>query len=215
MTARLDDMTRIYLESGLKKVFACSLEWPGWCRSGRSEEQAIENLMHYAPRYAVVAERAALSFEPGEPEVVERLKGGATTDFGAPEKEPEADHAAVGADAAARDVALMRAAWQLFDETVAISPEELRKGPRGGGRDRTKMADHVTEAERNYARQAGVRHPPYKSVADRDAMRGELAAVLGRPWQGSWDYKWTPRYVVRRVTWHVLDHLWEMEDRSA
>ncbi|MFI6531835.1 hypothetical protein ACIBHY_05260 [Nonomuraea sp. NPDC050547] len=215
MTARLDDMTRIYLESGLKRVFACSLEWPGWCRIGRSEEQAIENLMHYAPRYAVVAGEAALAFEPGEPEVVERLKGGATTDFGAPEKEPEADRAAVGADAAARDVALMRAAWRLFDETAAISPEELRKGPRGGGRDRTKMVDHVTEAERNYARQSGVRHPPYKSAADRDAMRDELAAVLSRPWPGSWEHKWTPRYVVRRVTWHVLDHLWEMEDRSA
>ncbi|MFI9560667.1 hypothetical protein [Nonomuraea endophytica] len=208
-------MTRIYLESGLKRVFACSLEWPGWCRIGKSEEQAIENLMHYVPRYAVVAGRAGLAFEPGEPEVVERLKGGATTDFGAPEKEPEADHAAVGAEAAARDVALMRAAWQLFDETVALSPEELRKGPRGGGRDRTKMVGHVTEAERSYARQAGVRHPPYKSSADRDAMRDELAAVLGQPWQGAWDYKWTPRYVVRRVTWHVLDHLWEMEDRSA
>ncbi|MFI6290216.1 hypothetical protein ACIBEJ_01450 [Nonomuraea sp. NPDC050790] len=221
MAARLDVMTRIYLESGLKKVFACSFDWPGWCRSGRSEEQAIENLLRYAPRYAVVAARADLAFEPGGPdgpgdvEVAERLKGGATTDFGAPEKEPEADHAPVGADTAARDVALMRAAWRLFDETVEISPEELRKGPRGGGRDRTKMAGHVTEAERSYARQVGVRHPPYKSAADRDALRDELAAVLGRPWQGPWDHKWTPRYAVRRITWHVLDHLWEMEDRST
>jgi hypothetical protein len=24
---------------------------------------------------------------------------------------------------------------------------------------------------------------------------------------------WTPRYVVRRVAWHTVDHLWEIEDR--
>ena len=24
---------------------------------------------------------------------------------------------------------------------------------------------------------------------------------------------WTPRYFVRRVAWHVLDHAWEIEDR--
>ena len=26
---------------------------------------------------------------------------------------------------------------------------------------------------------------------------------------------WTPRYFVRRVGWHVLDHIWEIEDRAA
>ena len=25
--------------------------------------------------------------------------------------------------------------------------------------------------------------------------------------------RWTPRYFVRRVAWHVLDHTWEIEDR--
>jgi len=24
---------------------------------------------------------------------------------------------------------------------------------------------------------------------------------------------WTPRYFVRRVAWHTVDHLWEIEDR--
>ena len=24
---------------------------------------------------------------------------------------------------------------------------------------------------------------------------------------------WTPRYFVRRVAWHMLDHAWEIEDR--
>jgi hypothetical protein len=25
---------------------------------------------------------------------------------------------------------------------------------------------------------------------------------------------WSPRYAVRRAIWHVLDHAWEIEDRS-
>jgi hypothetical protein len=25
--------------------------------------------------------------------------------------------------------------------------------------------------------------------------------------------RWTPRYSVRRVAWHALDHAWEIEDR--
>lgn len=202
-------MNRIYLELGSKRVFACSLDWPGWCRVDRTEELAIGRLMDYAERYRPVAERAGLAFEPGDPQVVEHVKGGPTTDFGAPQAQPEADLEPVPAEVATRDVKLMKAAWELFDETVAASPEALRKGPRGGGRDRTKMAEHVTEAERGYARSVGVRHPPYKSVADRDAMRADLVRIFERPHEG----KWAPRYAVRRVIWHVLDHLWEMEDR--
>jgi len=25
--------------------------------------------------------------------------------------------------------------------------------------------------------------------------------------------RWLPRYFVRRMAWHVLDHIWEIEDR--
>lgn len=208
-------MTSIYLELGTKRVFACSLEWPGWCRVAKTEESAIDRFLDYADRYRVVAERAGVVFDLGDPVVVERVKGGATTDFGAPEKMPDADLAPVDAATAARDVALLRASWALFDEAAAITPEELRKGPRGGGRDRTKMVGHVEEAERSYARMLGVRHKPYSSTADRDAMREELAAVLSQPWDGSLAPKgWAPRYATRRITWHVLDHLWEMQDRT-
>lgn len=209
-------MTSIYLELGPKRVFACSLEWPGWCRVDKSEELAIDRLLDYAPRYRVVAERAGLDFAPGDPVVVERIKGNATTDFGAPGSMPEADNAPVDAATAARDVALLQASWALFDEAAEISTEELVKGPRGGGRDRTKMVNHVNEAERNYARQLGVRHPPYRSAADRDALHAELAAVLSEPWEGpEASTKWPPRYATRRLAWHVIDHLWEMQDRQT
>ncbi|MFD1932089.1 MULTISPECIES: hypothetical protein [Nonomuraea] len=204
-------MHRIYLELGPKKVFACSLDWPGWCRVDRTEEPAVDRLAEYAPRYRLIAERAGLVFEPGEPVVVERVKGSSTTDFGAPDAEPAADAEPFDPATAARDVALLRAAWALFDEAVAVTPEELRKGPRGGGRDRSKMVAHVTEAERGYARKLGVRHPPYTSVADREAMREELAGVLLEGGSGGWSC----RYACRRIAWHVIDHLWEMEDRRS
>lgn len=206
-------MTRIYLENGPKKVFACSLDWPGWCRVAKGEEAAIDRLTAYAPRYRLIAERAGMAFEPGPPEIVARVPGGTTTDFGAPQAVPPQDLEPVGEDTARREVALLRAAWELFDEVAAASPEELRKGPRGGGRDLTKMIGHVQDAERSYARQVGVRHPPYRSRADVDALRAELAEVLARPWRPPQTTAWPPAYARRRLAWHVIDHLWEIEDR--
>ncbi len=213
----LSRMTHVYLEIGPKKVFACSVDWPGWCRIGRSEEEALEALMTYAPRYLLVAERAGLLFEPADPVVVERAKGGTTTDFGAIEAIPSLDAEAVGEAEAARAVALVRAAWELLGEAAATSPEELRKGPRGGGRDRDKMVAHVVEAERAYARKIGVRHKPLREPEDLAAMRADLAEVLSQPSDGRPPVPggWPVRYATRRIAWHVLDHLWEMEDRRT
>jgi hypothetical protein len=213
----LPDMTRTYLEVGPKKVFACSVEWPGWCRIGRSEELALEALVDYAPRYRVVAERAGLVFEPGDPVVEERAKGGSTTDFGAIEAIPQVDAQPVGAAEAERTVALVRAAWELFDEATADSPEELRKGPRGGGRDRDKMVAHVINAERAYARKIGVRHRPFHDAAGLAAIRADITEVLAEPSDGAPVISggWPARYAARRIVWHVVDHLWEMEDRRT
>ncbi len=211
------DVTRVYLEIGPRKVFACGLDWPGWCRIGRSDEQALETLMHYAPRYRVVAERAGLDFEPGEPEVIERVAGSATTDFGTPGAVPDADAEPLDPSGAERQLALVRAVWSLFDEVAAASPAELRKGPRGGGRDRDKMIAHVIDAERAYARKFGVRHRPF-AVDDRAAlaaMRDDIATALGAASDGTplTAGGWPSRYAARRVAWHALDHLWELEDR--
>ncbi len=209
--------TRIYLELGPKKVFACAADWPGWCRVRKGEDAAIEALWEYVPRYRVIAERAGLTFEPREIVVVERVKGGATTDFGAPGAIPDLDGEPVDAATARREVALMRAAWQVFDEVAAGSPAELRKGPRGGGRDRDKMIAHVIEAERAYLRTIGIRVRPFPhgDAAALAAMRDQAARVLGEPSDGTplVPKGWPARYAVRRITWHVIDHLWEMQDR--
>jgi len=39
------------------------------------------------------------------------------------------------------------------------------------------------------------------------AARGEIAAQ--GPCGG---IRWSPRFFVRRIAWHVLDHAWEIED---
>ena len=213
----------VYMEAGDKKVFACSIDFPGWCRSAKTEELALEALAAYAPRYAEVAKRARAAFpapaKAGERfEVVERVKGKGATDFGVPHEIPEADAEPLTARQAARQVELMRAAWAVLDQVSKASPAELRKGPRGGGRDRDKMLGHVLEAEAAYARQVGVKLPP-PEVGDRKAikaLRDELAEALGRASDGSRPSGkgWPPRYAIRRIGWHVLDHAWEMQDRA-
>jgi hypothetical protein len=214
--------TDVYLEVGSRRVFACALDWPGWARSGRTEELALQALADYAQRYAAVAERAGIAFPAGagnELRVVERLTGSATTDFGAPDAVASADAEPVGADQAGRTASLLRASWAVFDLVAATAPAELRKGPRGGGRDRDKMVDHVLGAEASYARTLGVRQPQ-PSIGDRaaiEALRGAILAVLGAPSDGTPPVaKGRPvRYAARRIAWHVLDHAWEMQDRSG
>jgi hypothetical protein len=203
---------RIYLEQGRTKVFANALDWPGWSRWAKTDEAAVDELLSYAERYAGVAVRAGVRFPAAHHvAVVERVPGDATTDFGALSTPSSFDAGALEPKDLARQVALMRASWDLLDVVVASAPETLRKGPRGGGRDRDAVVDHVREAERAYARKLGVRHPPYKSAADVTAMREDLTAAL---LAGATDGPWSPAYAMRRIAWHVLDHAWEIEDRS-
>ncbi|MBA2731222.1 MAG: hypothetical protein H0U48_10800 [Euzebyaceae bacterium] len=84
----------IYLETGKRRVFACSMDWPGWCRAGKDEQRAMEALAAAAPRYAIVAAAAGRSFPAkagGNFQVVERLAGTASTDFGVPGEAASAD----------------------------------------------------------------------------------------------------------------------------
>jgi hypothetical protein len=211
---------KVYLEVGRQKVFACALDWPGWARSGRTEELALSALDEYAPRYAEVCGVAGVRFAPGrELTVVERVPGNATTDFGAPGAVPDADRAPLTAAAARRSAALVRAAWDVFDRVAAASPPALRKGPRGGGRDRDKMIDHVLGAEAGYARQLGIKHKP-PALGDVEAietLRADLLEVLAKASDGTAPVPkgWPPRYAARRIAWHALDHAWEMEDRAT
>ena len=213
--------TEVGVEAGSKRVFACALDWPGWGRAGKDEDAALAALAAYLPRYEVVAERAGIAF-PGRAgkrlEVVERLRGSASTDFGLPGEVAGADGRRATRAQAERLTALVAASWAVFDEVRAGTPASLRKGPRGGGRDRDKMVDHVLGAEAAYARKLGIKHrqPAIDDRAAIEALREDIAAVLRAPSDGSPPVPkgWPPRYAARRIAWHVLDHAWEMEDRS-
>jgi hypothetical protein len=216
----------VSLEIAPKQTFAAALDWPGWCRAGRDEDAALEALASYAKRYAPVAGRAGVGFPSTVAfAVVERVPGGPATAFAAPEcRRPfpqvtlEADRAKLTPAAARRLVGLVSAAWATFDVVAAASPASLRKGPRGGGRDRDEIVEHVLGAETAYARKLGLKlaRPAIDDVAAIEAVRAAIAAVVGAPSDGSPVVAdgWTARYAARRIAWHVLEHCWEMEDRT-
>jgi hypothetical protein len=211
----------VILEIGNKKVFASAVGWPGLSRSARDEDGALTALAEYRARYLVVAEKGGLRlprFGPGDLVVAERLAGSGTTDFGAPGAIAELERRALSAAAARRQATLVEAAWAVLDRVAAHAPTTLRKGPRGRGRDRDAVVAHVLDAEREYARKLGLRLGPV--TADQpDALsrrRAELIEVLGRSWKPKdGDKTWPPAYAARRIAWHVLDHAWEIEDRSS
>ena len=195
----MSSRTGVYLEVGAKRVFASAAAWPGWCRNGKTEEAALEALAAYAPRYAKVAKlaKSATDFE-----VVDRISGNATTDFGAPGVPAKADFKKLTATETERRLELLEACWKYLDRVRARVPEELRKGPRGGGRDRDKIYAHVVDSELAYARAIGANI----KVHDRKV----LIEALRHPLPGA---KWPAPYAIRRIAWHALDHAWEMEDR--
>jgi hypothetical protein len=203
---------------GSKRVFASSIDWVGWSRAGKSEELAIDALTRYADRYRDVPSRAGIPFYDGPPtgvRVVERLPGSGTTDFGAPGAISQQDGIAMTTFEAKRAADLVRASWELLDDVVAQAPARLRKGPRGGGRDRDQVFTHVLGAETAYARQLGLRlREPDPS--DRDAIESNRTAIYveiaGAKPPGP--KGWPARYAARRIAWHVLDHAWEIQDKS-
>jgi hypothetical protein len=198
------ERTQVYLEVGVKRVFACAVDWPGWCRTARTEDAALESLIAYAPRYAAAV---GPSFVPGELQVIGRLAGNGTTDFGAPDARGPWDDEPVEPREAERLAGVLVASWEAFDGIVAAAPAALRRGPRGGGRDRDAIAAHVQEAERSYGRTIGVRLPPRTPWPEqREAFTAALRS-------GAVSGPWPVRYAARRFAWHVLDHAWEIEDK--
>ena len=210
--------TRVYLEIGKSRVFASAADWPGWTRAGKDEKLALEALAAAAPRYALVAKAARIAFAPGAGfEVVERLPGDATTDFGAPGAIAKAESKRLTKKEAGRLSALVAACWTVFDRVVETAPATLRKGPRGGGRDRDAIVDHVLGAETSYARKLGLRlkQPAAGDAAAVREHRNAIVAGLRGGTKGVTDGGWPARYIARRTAWHATDHAWEIEDRST
>jgi hypothetical protein len=198
--------TDIYIEQGSKSAFAVSLEWPGWCRHAKTADLAIEALDAYRTRYEVIIGEA---LPKGKLRIVGTVRGNATTDFGAPSAIGPWDDIPALKSERLRHVAILEQCWRYFDDVVDSAPARLVKGPRGGGRDRDAVVEHVREAERAYASRVGLRIAPRTPWTDqRTLLREHLS-------KGAADVTWPPKYALRRIASHVVDHAWEIEDKSS
>jgi hypothetical protein len=219
----------VYLEIGSKRTFAGAVDWPGWVRSGRDEESALVALLEYAPRYAKILEAARISFEsPADLvdfRINERLPGNPTTDFGAPNVPLSSDSGPFNEAEVLRLQSILKACWQALDAAAANARGvELRRGPRGGGRDLDRILDHVLGADSAYLSKIGWKGKMNTSGEWSERVSQVRQAILdelkiadrsgGLPLPGPrGGTRWLPRTFVRRVAWHALDHAWEIEDR--
>jgi hypothetical protein len=213
----------VALEVGTKRVFAIACDWPGWARTAKDEEGALQALLDAAPRYAAAIQRVRTFAVPRSVErfeVVERLSGDATTDFGAPGAIGRFDEEPANPRDLARLEAILRACWTAFEDRVAdANGVTLAKGPRGGGRSLAKIQEHVAGAAEAYLRALGGTVP---KGGDGDALRDAFVEAMGQRARGELPdvgprggARWPARFAARREAWHVLDHTWEIEDRTA
>jgi hypothetical protein len=214
-----------YLEIGTRRVFALAVDWPGWARAGRDEESAVASLVAYRPRYVAAVGDAGAELPDAvaaaDVRVVERVAGGSSTDFGAPGSVPVLDADPVSETELERLIGLHAACWSAFSRTVAASrgAELAAAGPRGGGRALNKIEQHVGEAEAAYVSSVGGARP---SSLEPQALRAALAEAVRERNAGllpatgpRGGRRWPARYGIRRSSWHLLDHAWEIEDRTA
>jgi hypothetical protein len=214
---------RVMLESGKKKrVVASAFDWPGWDRSTKLGGDVLAVLDSYRHRFARVAELAGYGDEFGRLgvlEVVEQVDGIGMTDYyGVSGRAATAEGGRMTEAELDRKLALLRAAWATFDATAARVSAELRKGPRGGGREKDRIIQHVNGSEiHEFAPKVGVKVPletrddPKALRTYRDAFADAIRAHHAR---GEPARSWALQFLIRRCAWHMLDHAWELEDRD-
>lgn len=219
---------RIFLETGKKKTAAGAFDWPGWCRVDRDPDSAVDTLLEYGSRYAQVLHIGGIDFTPPTNlsglTIVERADGDATTDFGSPGVIFSADRAALTREELDLQISILEACWAAFDWAAASAGgKDLRKGPRGGGRNLEKITEHLIEAEQAYLRRLAWKFKRDKTLSfeeqlirSRQAVAEALESAVskGLPESGPrGGVIWPARYFLRRSAWHTLDHAWEIEDR--
>jgi len=219
----MTDALRVVLEIGKKRrVVAAATEWPGLDRWGTSEDDAIEKLVAYLPRYAGVAARAGMGpafAKARNVDVVERVPGSSSTDFwGIAHVPSQIEREVLSPADLERRLDLLRACWSYFDEVAARAPAELLPGSRSAGRSRDEIIRHVvvSEPEQN-SRKVEVRTEREVVLTPKGLVKHRedyLAAIRAYNAAGKPARSWPIQFLIRRSAYHVMDHTWEMEDRD-
>ncbi len=214
---------RVTLEIGPKgkKVAAVAPDWPGLERGAKTGEAALARLQSYFPRYAQVAKLAGMEAEFAAIttiDVVEHYPGTGSTDFwGISFAFSSIDRQDLSRAELERELTLMQACWAFFDDVRLRVSAHMRKGPRGGGRDRDRIVGHTLRAEQDWAAKLGVRTPEDVLLNDeglqahRDTYCNAIRAFHAA---GKMARTWPLRYLIRHTAYHTLDHAWEMEDKD-
>jgi hypothetical protein len=144
---------RTVIEHGTKdkRSVAFSLDWPGWSRGAKTAEEALATLESYRERYRPIAALAGMAREfdaAGPLKVVEDRVGTGSTDFWGISFSPSSTEQGPMDDAELeRKIKILQASWAFFDDVAAKVSPEMRKGPRGGGRDRNRIIRHTIRTE--------------------------------------------------------------------
>jgi len=200
--------TPIGLDFGSTWVFASAVDRPGWCRRGKGEDAAIAARLEFADRYRRVA---GPGFRAGRPEVVGRVDGDAMTNFGAPGLRGPWDDERLDAAEVARQVGLLRSSWEAFDQATAPPrPCCPRASVAVDATATTWSSTSVRPSARTPAGSVCGCPRAHRGTEQRDKITAALMEERARPATTAWP----PRYFIRRSAWYVLDHAWEMEDKS-
>jgi len=216
---------RTVIEHGTKdkRSVAFSLDWPGWSRGAKTAEVALETLESYRDRYRPIADLAGMGREfdaAGPLEIVEDRVGTGSTDFWGISFSPSStEHGPMSEAEFDRKIKLLRAAWAYFDAVAARVSPEMRKGPRGGGRDRDRIISHTIRQEsESFASGVGLRIPEEGAMTPdglrqyrKDYVEAMRAYNAG---EGKRMRSWTLPFLIRHSAFHTLDHAWEMEDKD-
>jgi hypothetical protein len=216
---------RTVLERGPrgKKVVTFAIDWPGWSRGAATPGLSLATLESYRRRYRPIALAAGMADEfdgIGPLEVIEEQVGTGSTDFWGISFAPSgSERGPMGDTEIDRKIRLLRACWAFFDGVAMRVSADMRKGPRGGGRDRDTIIRHTIRTESEYfAKRLGLR------IAEGGALTEDGLAAYREAYvaamhaynrgEGKRMQSWTLPFLIRHSAFHVLDHAWEMEDKD-
>lgn len=215
---------RMMIELGPKgkKSVAYASDWPGWNRGAKTPDKAIEVLESYRQRYRPIAEIAGFDaeFDAAGPLIeVDRYTGTGSTDFwGISFAASPEEREGMSEQQLERRLALLQAAWAFFDQVAKRVSPELKKGPRGGGRDRDQIINHTLGWERTgLAVNVGIKYPE-GVLLDPDVLRqyreDYVEALRKHHAEGKKAGKSELAFLIRHSAFHMLDHAWEMGDKD-